>query len=231
MKKIIISFLIICSVICLTGCDALNNVGKDRTKLGGWTLDLNANMLNIPNDALVVYNKAVQNYTEMKLEPIAYLGKQIVSGTNYMYFCKVTAGKTKLYTNYRVVVIYNDLEGNASITSVKTFDIVSYADKSIPPINEETTGGWAINTNMNGAVLDDGIKYSFNNAVSSVSGATYTPIAKLAYKNNGGNDYVILTLTKKGSNNYFNVLTIYEQLDGNSDISSEAYVNLGDFNK
>jgi hypothetical protein len=84
---------------------------------------------------------------------------------------------------------------------------------------------------MNGAVLDNAIRYSFNNAVSKVNGTTYTPIAKLAYKPNAGNDYVMLTLAKNGSTYYISVLTIYEQLDSNSDISSEAYVSLSDFNE
>lgn len=231
MKKIIISILIICTTLCITGCNLFNNHGKDRTKLAGWTIDLNANMLNIPNDALVVYNKAIQDYTAMKVEPVAFLGTQIVSGKNYMYLCKATTGGPNGYTSYKVFIIYNDLEGNASVTSAKDFDIASYADKSIPINNEQVSGGWTVNTNMQGAKLKSEAKKAFNSAVSRVTDAKYTPIATLATQSKAGNNYAILALRTAGQSNTISVLTIYEQLDETSDISSTAYVNLSDFNK
>ena len=56
------------------------------------------------------------------LTPVAYLGKQIVSGTNFAFLCHSTLVTEEPVVSMQVVVINQDLEGNATLTNIVTVD-------------------------------------------------------------------------------------------------------------
>ena len=60
--------------------------------------------------------------------PVAYLGSQVVAGTNHAFLCQaVTAypGSLETAPAYAMVYLYEDLSGNVSILSIGDFDIGS----------------------------------------------------------------------------------------------------------
>lgn len=69
-----------------------------------------------------VLEKASEALTGADYKPVALLGTQVVAGTNYALLCEMTATVPDAQSEYAVVYIYEDLEGNAEITDSKTFN-------------------------------------------------------------------------------------------------------------
>ena len=46
----------------------------------------------LPNDVAKAFSKAVEGFTGSTLEPVAYLGSQVVAGMNYMILCLLITG-------------------------------------------------------------------------------------------------------------------------------------------
>ena len=59
------------------------------------------------------FEKATETLLGVNYEPIAYLAKQIVSGSNYMVLCRTTVVSPDAVPEFALVTIYEDLQGNA----------------------------------------------------------------------------------------------------------------------
>ncbi|MBQ6547061.1 MAG: hypothetical protein IJL74_03580 [Bacilli bacterium] len=229
MKKIFIFALILC--ICLVGCGKKSSSSESEI-VGGWTANNDIKAVNIPEDASKALNKATESYDGMTFEPVALLGKQVVSGTNYMFLCKGTTVTEKPVTSLKMVVVYNDLKGNASVSSVKDFDYTKYVSKDIEVNTEQLSGAWSVNSNIKATTLSDDVNEAFTKATSIV-GVEYTPIVYLGKQVVSGTNYAFLALAKTvtaESVYSIDVLTIYDSLDEDAKLSSVAYVDLADFN-
>ncbi len=229
MRKIIIFCLIVC--LCLVGCGKKVSPNKGEV-VGGWTANTDIKAVNISEDASKAFTKATAEYTGMTLEPVALLGTQVVSGTNYMFLCKGTTVTENPITSLKIVVVYNDLNNKSSITSVKDFDYTKYVNKDIPTNTEQLSGGWTVYQDTKSAALSDEVKEAFTKA-TSVVGVQYTPIAYLGNQVVSGTNYAVLSLAKTvtaESIYSINVLTIYADLNGDVKLTSVAYVDLADFN-
>ena len=228
MKKIIMFSLVVC--LCLVGCGKKSSPSNEL--VGGWSSNTDIKAVNIPEDASKAFTSATAEYTGMTFEPIALLGTQVVSGTNYMFLCKGTTVTANPTTSLKIVVVYNDLDNKSSVTAVKDFDYTKYVSKDIPTNTEQLSGGWTVNKDINGTTLSGDVKDAFDKATSIV-GAEYTPIAYLGDQVVSGTNYAVLSLAKTATAESIysiNVLTIYKDLNGDVKLSSVAYVDLADFN-
>ncbi len=129
-KQTISLILIIMMVICMYGCTGSktdNSEDKSVPETGAWIINDQINA-TLPDYVEKAFNKATEGFAGSSLEPIAYVGSQVVSGMNYMILCRVTTATPEPVTTYRMVVIYADLDGNAEITSLKDFDISKYTE-------------------------------------------------------------------------------------------------------
>ena len=73
-------------------------------------------------DAKAALEKALEALDGASYEPVALLGTQVVSGTNYLMLCKIhmiTANASPDDFHYSFVTVYQDLEGDASIIETK----------------------------------------------------------------------------------------------------------------
>ena len=229
MRKYLIGLFLFVSCIALVGCGSEKKEEKEDSKIvGGWEILLTDGQYNMSEDELNIFNKAVQKYTDSKLEPVVLLGRQVVAGTNYMYLVKDS-------TKYKVAIVYNDLENNATITNVKDFDITNYAGKEIPKKYEEATGAWEVNSTGKALVLDDDkIGSMFDKATSKIDSMNFNPICVLGKQLVSGTNYAILTYGKGNNSDEsvsIYVATLYVDLNENAEISYLAYINLADFNK
>lgn len=80
---------------------------------GGWTY---AESPDISLDLDEVLNKATDEKLGMDYVAIALIGSQVVSGTNYAVLYKVTPLTENAESTYQIVYIYEDLQGNATVT-------------------------------------------------------------------------------------------------------------------
>ena len=228
MKKLMMFCLIVC--LCLVGCGKKPSPSNEL--VGGWSSNTDIKAVNIPEDASKAFTSATAEYTGLSLEPIALLGTQVVSGTNYMFLCKGTTTTANPTTSLKIVVVYNDLDNKSSVTGVKDFDYTKYVNKDISTNTEQLSGGWTVNKDIKATTLSDDVKDAFDKATSIV-GVTYTPIAYLGDQVVSGTNYAVLSLAKTSTAESIysiNVLTIYKDLDKNIKLSSVAYVDLADFN-
>lgn len=93
--------------------------------VGGWTVapdGLNPNVL--PEQAEAAFEKvASEGDQQISYTPIALLGTQVVSGTNYKILCY---GATDQDTGLYALTIYEDLDGNATIEAAEMLNLTSY---------------------------------------------------------------------------------------------------------
>ena len=92
---------------------------------GGWTPSDDP---AVTEELQELFAKGTETLTGASYIPVAYLGSQVVAGTNHAFLCRaVTAYPGSLETEpaYAMVYLYEDLDGNVSILSIADFDIGS----------------------------------------------------------------------------------------------------------
>ena len=75
-----------------------------------------------------LFSRGTEALTGADYIPVAYLGSQVVAGTNHAFLCQaVTAypGTLDAEPAYAMVYLYEDLSGQVSILSIADFDIGS----------------------------------------------------------------------------------------------------------
>ena len=94
-------------------------------KVGGWAY---AESTEITDAIKKVMEKATETLTGATYEPVAYIGSQVVAGTNHAILCKCSPSVADLNgaTTYILVYVYEDLQGNCEITD--TTDVVLSID-------------------------------------------------------------------------------------------------------
>lgn len=235
MKKYLIGLLAI--ILCLTvvGCgkEKEEEKEKDEIVVGGWEVVLTDKEVSMSEEELEIFNKAKENYAELKLEPVVLLGSQLVAGTNYMYLAK---GYKDDESNkeYKIVVVYNDLQGNASVTSVNDFDLTKYAGQELPKKYAKGVGTWEVRgTGKPGMLEDEELQNSFEAASEKIETLIFNPICTLGKQLVAGTNYAVLTYARgiEDQDTSIYVATLYVDLQGNAEITYLAYLNLADYNK
>jgi hypothetical protein len=106
-------------------------VGGWDTNTGDTSIDAKENA-----DAKKAYEKAFDGLQGDTFETIAFLGSQVVAGTNYCYLCRETSDEADPMTSYVLVYVYEDLKGNTQITDIKDIFPFSDDDASIEEYDE-----------------------------------------------------------------------------------------------
>ena len=117
MKKLIA--LILALLTMLTAASAEGFLS------GGWTPSADP---AVTEELKALFDKGTETLTGASYIPVAYLGSQVVAGTNHAFLCQaVTAypGSLDQAPAYAMVYLYEDLSGNVSILSIADFDIGS----------------------------------------------------------------------------------------------------------
>ena len=95
---------------------------------GGWQVAEDYTTAEIPKEAFEAFDAATQEFVGNDLHPMAYLGSQVVAGTNYAFLCHSTLVTADPVSSIQVVTVYEDLQGNAEITNICTLDLASFAE-------------------------------------------------------------------------------------------------------
>lgn len=72
----------------------------------------------LPQNAATAFSKVIQGLVGVSYTPVLYVGHQLVSGTNYCIVCKSTLVTNPPVSGCKVLFIYEDLNGNCSITKI-----------------------------------------------------------------------------------------------------------------
>lgn len=68
----------------------------------------------------------------MAYEPVAYLGIQVVAGMNHCYLCRATVVYPDAQPSWKLVYVYEPLEGVAEITRIADLDLAALATPLSP---------------------------------------------------------------------------------------------------
>ena len=222
MKK---GLLIIVILMCLimTGCTNK----KENTLTGGWETVLSNRVNDLSEEDIYNFNNAIKDYSKEKLEVVALLGKQVVAGTNYMFLAKTD-------TKYKIVIVYTDLEGISKVSKVSDFDYSKYVNKDLNSKNEMLSGGWYTeSSNIEYKLEDEKIEKMYESATSELTGVEYKPLLVIGKQIVSGTNYAILCYGKPivpNATTDIYLMTIYNDLNNNSEILGISYINLAEYN-
>ena len=96
--------------------------GSEEGMTGGFTLNTGKTELKDNEEVNVAFKKALEGFTGVSYEPIAYLGSQVVSGTNYAVLCFEKESTASAETKLSIVTVYENLDGKAEILSTEDVD-------------------------------------------------------------------------------------------------------------
>ena len=202
-----------------SNCDYINNIYKPI--LADPELSKIITLPHMEKDYM--HNR---NYYE-DFDLVALLAKQIVAGTNYMYLVKNEK-------EYKILVVYNDLDGNAIVNSLTKFNYVDYTRKEIDNNSKNLSGGWIADYPSNQNLLpNENIQKAFDDATKELTGISFNPITVLGTQVVAGKNYAILSygkLSTQSAETGIYLLTVYEDLEGNSKLIGNAYIDLSKYN-
>ena len=231
----IIGFVLIAAmVLSLAACTSSNsddNGDSPEITTGAWAINDQDIQASLPDEVANAFNKATETLTGTTLEPVAYIGSQVVAGTNYMVLCRATSSTETPGATYQLAIIYADLEGNAELTSLVDFDFAKFTEGEGNKDFEMLSGGWFVPTDASGSNIPEDAQAAYDNALSTVcwEWGEVEPLAYLGSQVVSGTNYAILCkgeLTEDPSNERVFIVTIYEDLDGNASVSNSNVLDL-----
>jgi uncharacterized lipoprotein YehR (DUF1307 family) len=241
LKKLSVVLLAFVLLFVMAACGSSDQTSENTSGTetsepvaGGWELfDNKANVL--PEDVQASFDKASETFTGSELKPVAYVASQVVAGTNYMILCEAATTTEQPKTSYQMVIVYADLEGKAEITQMKEFDLTEYVEGDSTEISaEKLAGGWEPAEDRSSVVIPQEAKDVFDKAAGNLDGNELEPMALLGTQVVAGTNYAFLcfsTLQTEETINGIQVVTVYEDLDGNAEITNICTVDPADYNE
>lgn len=110
-------------VAAYTGKDA--EAGNELLE-GGFAVTEAVTANKIDDNAQKALDTAVEGLVGMNYEPVALLGTQVVSGTNYAILCKGTPVTPDAVSALYVVTVYAGLDGKAEISSSAALNLADF---------------------------------------------------------------------------------------------------------
>ncbi len=119
MKKI---FALMLTVMILASSLTMGCALAETPLMGGWTAAEDA---AITEDVRALFDKAMEGLVGVNYVPVAYLGSQVVAGTNHAILCQTTVVYPGAQPAWKVVFLYENLEGGVEIMNIADFDFGS----------------------------------------------------------------------------------------------------------
>ena len=178
-------------------------------------------------DAMNAFEAAFPNgYNYTHYEPIALLGTQVVSGTNYLYLCKSTWTDYQENVSFVLLQIYQDLSGKSQVVG----------SAILFPTEESREEGEDYIDNT-GSYLPENIpaiQNAFNEAVKDNENVSYIPLAYIGKHSQEGKseEDVIFTAKKskgKDAKTSYVLLYIGKDKDGKAKLVKTEDVQFPNF--
>ena len=204
---------------------AQNNT--DAPLVGAYNTNLVSFSLKDNPDAMNAFEAAFPNgYNYTHYEPIALLGTQVVSGTNYLYLCKSTWTDYQENVSFVLLQIYQDLSGKSQVVG----------SAILFPTEESREEGEDYIDNT-GSYLPENIpaiQNAFNEAVKDNENVSYIPLAYIGKHTQEGKpeEDVIFTAKKskgKDAKTNYELLYIGSGKGGKAKLVKTEEVQFPDF--
>jgi hypothetical protein len=228
------------AVMCMAGClPAVCSSADDKGESfgyhaaseqvsGGWEVVRGDTSPESNPDAVAALENALKYLDGVAYIPVAVLARQCVAGTNYCMLCKVKPVAPKAKPSYQLVYIYEDLKGNAELIGRTTV---------LNSSSEGATGGYSVNDGDTSLAANKDVLAAFNKAMDGCAGVDVRPIAYLGSQVVAGMNHMLLcksTVVYPDAKPSYSIMTVYEDLDGNAQISTTQKINfsnISEFNR
>lgn len=192
---------------------AAGNAKESESNIaGGWQASESP---EITSELRAVFDKALDGFVGVGYEPIAYLGRQIVAGTNHAFFCRAQVIYPNSLPYFAIVYIYEDLDGKAEIADIASMTVYGDLDENASTA-AQLPGGWSF-----AEAQEDGM-VAFEKASEYLTGASYIPIRVLSSQVVAGMNYCVLSqaqVVAPEAKPYYTLAFVYEDLDGNAEFT------------
>ncbi len=227
MKKILIVLLAALLVLAAVACKA-NEEPKAAEEqpaqepasvgmVGGWTP---AEDFSVTDERRAIFDKGMAVLLGVDYEPLAYLGSQVVAGTNH---CFLSKGSNRL----ELVYLYEDLQGSVQLMNIARLPIVPQADGTVTAPEAGLMGGWSYAEDP--AVTDE-MQARLDKALEGMVGASYLPVANLGTQVVAGLNRCLLcrvTPVVPDAQPHYALVYVYEDLQGGASLSQVIDLDVG----
>lgn len=200
----------------VNGSEVINTV----ISTGSWKID-ELNKVSVEHKK--IYEEAVSQLDGYFYEPVALLGTQIVSGTNYAFVSQPTSGGKSAMNSLVITYINVDPSGKASFISDERIVLPGTETD-----NGTIAGGWSY---VESAEVTTRIKEMFEGMESYDGGPVYMPIANVGTQVVSGTNYAILCKTAPSHSEMNDkaklvLVYVYENLQGACEITNTETIEL-----
>ena len=211
------------AVVSFTACSKAKETTAETTadtvvekmsgdkRVGGWSVPQDT---KITEEELKIFNKAIEGLTGVGYEPVAYLGSQVVAGTNHCFLCKSTVIYPGATNRYTLVYIYEKLDGTEEILNIADIELPGAEDADSNPI----PGGWSYADDPS---VDEKTASVVDKATEKLLGAEYEPVAYIGSQVVAGMNHAVLcriTAISPDAEDGYALLYIYEDLNGGVEV-------------
>ena len=210
------------AVVCFTACGKPNETTVQTTadttveetaahKVGGWTLPADT---KLTDEELAIFNKGIEGLTGVEYEPVAYLGSQLVAGTNHCFLCRATVVYPGETPHYKLVYIYEKLDGTEEILNIADIQLPGAGGADSNPL----PGGWSYSED---STVDEKIIAAVDRVTEKIPSADYEAVAYIGSQVVAGMNHAVLckkTALSSDAEDGYALLYIYEDLNGGFEI-------------
>ena len=242
MKKMLIVLLAGLLMLTAVACKA-NEAPKETAKneepqeaaqeeimaneplVGGWTPA--EDFGDITAERRAIFDKGMEALLGVDYAPLAYLGSQVVAGTNHVFLVKGTMVVPAQPVSYALAYFYEDLQGNVKLMNVADLPIVPQADGTLALPEEGLMGGWAY---VEDPALTDEVEAKLEAALQNQVGASYVIAAYLGEQVVAGLNRCLLvqvTPVVPNARPHYALAYIYTDLEGNSSLTQVIDLDVG----
>ena len=145
MKKKSVIAVLIAVVLCLSSASvawgATLKAGGVAT--GGWEMNGKTGTY-VTKAEKKLFDTATAGLDGMTYKPVVVMASQCVAGTNYAYFCKATTVTAEPKSSWKVVLVYKDLKGKASVLAINNFNHKKINTLKKAKSTPGMTGAWTV---------------------------------------------------------------------------------------
>ena len=216
--------------LSLIGCgakpvaeDTPSEASPEATEVvGGYTASDEAPTSTLTDHEQEVFAAATKELVGVTYTPVSTLATQVVAGTNYAFLCKGEVADAQGTTGWYLMVVYENLSGEAELTSAEQIDLadVHVTDETA---DGEAVGAWAVVMPEATELLPADAAEAFTKATEAYVGVSLKPLATLGTQVVAGTNYLVLCAGEPTTANpvaQLYVAEVYCDLDGNSEFSS-----------
>lgn len=199
-------------------------VWADEPMAGGWTP---AADFTVTEERQAVFEKGLEMLVGVDYVPVAYLGSQVVAGTNHVFLVKGTVVVPNAPVSYALVYLYQDLQGGVTLMNIADLGIVPQEDGTVAAPEDGLMGGWSY---AEAPEITEEIQARLDKALEGLVGAAYVPVANLGEQVVAGRNRCLLcqvTPVVPDAQPHYALVYVYEQLDGGAELTQVIDLDIG----